>query len=141
MRRSVIAGGEGAVHWRAGVVVVPDRRGQGQDALQDADLYSGGGVTAVSFEVELGFEGLVDGLDGLAQRLEQARSGAFGLALAGRAKQPQPLPGDGGLELGSVVVLVGDEGLPWPAGSQGRVGGQDSQEGLAFVGFSARPCS
>ena len=40
----------------AGAVVVPDRGGQGQDALQDADKYSGGGVSAVAFEVKLGFE-------------------------------------------------------------------------------------
>ena len=72
----------------AGVVVVPDRCGQCQDALQDAHHDSGGGVAAVSFEVELAFEGLVDRLDGLAQRLEQVRAGAFGLALAGRAQQP-----------------------------------------------------
>jgi hypothetical protein len=50
----------------AGVVVVPDRCGQCQDALQDSHQDSGGGVAAVSFEVQLGFEGLIDGLDGLA---------------------------------------------------------------------------
>jgi hypothetical protein len=56
-----------------GVVVVPDRGGQRQDALQDPDHDSGGGVTAVAFEVELGFEGLVDRLDGLARGLEQVQ--------------------------------------------------------------------
>jgi hypothetical protein len=49
----------------AGVIVVPDRGGEGEDALQDADCDSGGGVAAVAFEVKLGFEGLVDRLDGL----------------------------------------------------------------------------
>ena len=52
--------------WCAGVVVVPDRGGQHEDALQDAHEHSGGGVAAVSFEVELAFEGLVDRFDGLA---------------------------------------------------------------------------
>jgi hypothetical protein len=49
----------------AGLVVVPDRCGQGQDALQDADHDSGGGVSAVSFQVELALEGVVDRLDDL----------------------------------------------------------------------------
>ncbi len=57
----------------AGVVVVPDSCGQSQDALQDADDHSGRGVAAMAFEVELGLEGLVDRLDGLAQGLEQVR--------------------------------------------------------------------
>jgi hypothetical protein len=34
-------------------VVVPDGGGQGEDALQDADEYSGWCVAAVSFQVEL----------------------------------------------------------------------------------------
>jgi len=42
------------------VVVVPDRRGQGEDALQDAGEYSGWGMPAVAFEVELAFEGFID---------------------------------------------------------------------------------
>jgi hypothetical protein len=121
----------------AGVVVVPDRRGQGQDALQDAHHDSGDGVAAVSFEVELGFEGLVDRLDGLAQRLEQRRAGPLWLAFADGAQQCELLRGEGGFELRAVVLAVGDEGLPRPGGGQGGVGGQDAQQGLAFVGFGA----
>jgi hypothetical protein len=70
-----------------GFVVEPDRGGQGEDALQDADDDTGDGAAAVAFEVELGFEGLVDRFDDLPQRLEELRSGALGLALAGRAQQ------------------------------------------------------
>jgi hypothetical protein len=62
----MIVGGEGSVDRGGGVVVVPDRRGQGKDALQDPDEDSGGGVAAVAFQVELALEGLVDRLDGLA---------------------------------------------------------------------------
>jgi hypothetical protein len=47
------------------VVVVPDRGGQREYPLQDADEDSGGGVSAVSFEVELALERLVDRLDRL----------------------------------------------------------------------------
>jgi hypothetical protein len=72
------------------------------------------GVAAVSFEVELAFEGLVDRLDGLAQRFEQRRAGPFVLAFAGRAQQVQVPGGESGLELGAVVLPVGDEGLPGP---------------------------
>jgi hypothetical protein len=54
------------VDWCAGVVVVPDGCSQGQDALQDPDHDSGGCVAAVTFEVKLGLEGLVDRFDGLA---------------------------------------------------------------------------
>ena len=68
---------------------MPDRGGQGQDALQDADDYPGGGGPAVSFQVELSFEGVVDSLDDLAQRLEEPGSGRFGFALAGG---PQRVP-------------------------------------------------
>jgi len=47
------------------VVVVPDRGGQGQEALRDTDEYAGGGMAAVLFKVELPFEGVVARLDGL----------------------------------------------------------------------------
>jgi hypothetical protein len=39
---------------------VPDRCGQGEDALQDPYGDAGDGAAAVVFEVELAFEGLVD---------------------------------------------------------------------------------
>ena len=72
-----------------GSVVVPDRSSQGEDALQDADDHPGGGVAAVTFEMELAFEGVVDGLDDLAQRLGELCPGFGGLSLAGRARQDQ----------------------------------------------------
>ena len=46
-------------------------------------------------------------------------------------------PREGGFELRAVVLAVGDEGLPRPGGGQAGVGGQDAQQGLAFVGFGA----
>jgi hypothetical protein len=49
----------------AGVVVVPDRGGQGEDALQDADQDAGGSLTAVAFKVELALVGVEDRFDGL----------------------------------------------------------------------------
>jgi hypothetical protein len=81
-KASVVVGREGAVDRCAGAVVVPDGCGEGQDVLQNAHENTGG-VCAVSFEVELAFEGRVDRFDVLAQGLEQVCSGAFGLAFAG----------------------------------------------------------
>ena len=48
---SVVIGGQGRHDGQAGVVVVPDRVGQGQDALQDADGHPCRGVPAVAFQV------------------------------------------------------------------------------------------
>ena len=64
---------------------MPDRGGQGEDALQDPDHHAAGGAAAMLFEVELAFEGVVDRFDDLAQGLEQVRACPAGLALrAGR---------------------------------------------------------
>jgi hypothetical protein len=86
----------------AGVVVVPDCGGERQQALQHPDEHSAGGVPAVQFQVELAFEGVKDRLDGLAQRFEQRRPGAFGFAAAGPAQQGQPGVGELGFEAAAV---------------------------------------
>jgi hypothetical protein len=62
----------------AGVVVVPDRGGQGEDALQDADQDAGGRFAAVAFEVELALIGVEDRFDGLAQGLEEPGAATVG---------------------------------------------------------------
>jgi hypothetical protein len=63
------------------VAVVPDGGGQGEDALADAGLDSCWGSGSVAFEVELAFEGVVDGLDELSDRFEQVFVGVWGLLL------------------------------------------------------------
>jgi hypothetical protein len=73
----------------AGVVVVPDRGGQGEDALQDADQDPGRGVPVVVLEVELAFVSVEDRLDALAQWFEENSSGPWGFAFSGGAKQVQ----------------------------------------------------
>jgi hypothetical protein len=67
----VIIAGQCAHDRLAGVVVVPDCGGEREDALQDADGHVAGRAAAVSFEVELALEDLIDRLDDLPQRLEQ----------------------------------------------------------------------
>jgi hypothetical protein len=67
---SVVVGGERSQDGLAGVVVVPDGGGEGEESLEDPDQGALAAVGAVAFEAELGLEGGVDGLDDLAQRLE-----------------------------------------------------------------------
>jgi hypothetical protein len=60
---------------------VPDRGGQGQDALQDPDRDPDTGAAAVAFQVQLALEGLVDRLDKLRSGRNSpapARAGARG---------------------------------------------------------------
>src|SRR5215467_14966786 len=76
----------------------------------------------------------------LPQWLEKLRSGALGLALASRAQQRYPLPGEGGFEVFAVVVLIADEDLPGPAGGQRRVVLQDAQQYLPLIGLGAGQC-
>lgn len=56
---------EGAHGRLVGVVVVPDRGDEREDALKDVDGHAAGGAVSVSFEVESPLEGLVDPLDDL----------------------------------------------------------------------------
>ena len=86
----MIVGEQGPGDRLAGAVVVPDRGGQGQDALQHPHNDPRRSVAAVAFQIQLALEGLVDRLDDLPQRAEQVRAGPLGLALAGRAQQPDP---------------------------------------------------
>ena len=67
--------------------VVPDRGGQGEDALQDAYGHAVGGPPAVGFEVELAFEGLIDRLDALADRAQQRPAAAADPAARPMARQ------------------------------------------------------
>ena len=95
---------EGPHDGLAGFVVVPDRGGQCKDPRQDAGEDALVGAAAVSFKVKLAFEGLVDGLDDLAQRLEQVLAGAWGLALAQGSQQDQVTRGEFCLEVRDPLV-------------------------------------
>ncbi len=87
-----------------GACVPLDERFQG-GGLQDAHQDAGGRVPAVVFQVELALEGVEDGLDGLAERFEEAFSGPLAFAFAGAAEQGDPRRGQLSLELGVVVAL------------------------------------
>jgi hypothetical protein len=93
----------------AGGSVVPDGGGQGQKALRDADSNAVDGASAVLFQVERAFEGVVDRLDELADGLEQ-RFTRVGRAVAvGRPDQPDAALGEELVELAGDVALVRDD--------------------------------
>ena len=76
----MIVGGQRAQDRLCGVVVVPDRDGQCENALHDAGDYAAWCAATVLSEVELPFEALVDRLDDLPQWLEQGCPGALWFA-------------------------------------------------------------
>jgi hypothetical protein len=131
----VVVGNQGAGDGLASVVVVPDGGGQSEDALQDAGGDTLDGAAAVAFQVELAFEGVVDRLDPLAQRLEQPLAGPWWFALVGRPQQPHATGGKDGFGLGVAVALVDQDHQPWPAGQQARFDLEQVDEHLALVGF------
>ncbi len=57
------------------MAVVPDGGGEGEQALGDSRGDAGEGAPAVQLEVELAFEGVVNRLDELANRRQQAWPG------------------------------------------------------------------
>ena len=96
-----------------------------------------GGVAAVLFQVELAFEGVVDRLDDLAERLEQAGRRPARARLCGRAAAADRRSGKDSLEIRAVVVLVTDQGLRRAAGEQARIGGEHASSTCALIGFRA----
>ena len=69
------------------MVVVPDRGGEGEEALQYSRCDARDGPPAVAFEVELGLERVIDRLDDLPKRFEVPVARAWFLAVAGRPQQ------------------------------------------------------
>ena len=90
----------------------------------------------MAFEVELGFEGLVDRLDDLAERSQESLSGSQGFFAEGGSDEGDAAGVEFGLEAGRAVSLVGHQDL---AGSLAErvVEFEHCQCGVAFVGFGA----
>src|SRR5690242_215106 len=114
--RSVVVGDQGPGDGLAGGAVVPDGCGEGQDALGDAYADAFDGASAVEFQVELAFEGVVDRLDQLSYRLQQ-RFGWVGPAVAvGRADQRYAVSSQVGVQFGGDVALVTNDDQARPVG-------------------------
>ena len=132
---SVVVGEQGAGGaWLLGGLVVPVRGGEGEESLQDARGDAGGGAPAVVFEAELGFEGLVDRFDDLAERPQEPPPGPGGFCFGGGSDQSDARGGELGFEGGAAVALVGAGGLA-PPGDAGA--GDHVQADVALVGFRA----
>jgi hypothetical protein len=90
----VVVRDQGSGDGGSGLAVVPDRSGHREDALGDPDSDALEGPAAVSFQVELAFEGVVDRFDELADLLEHRLAVAGLLPLAGRPQQLDALLGE-----------------------------------------------
>jgi hypothetical protein len=88
---------------------VPDAGGHGQQTLRNSGVHAVRSTPAVSFQVELSLEGLVDRFDPLADATEVAV--AVGLVLAVRAQQPQSHHLGEFCEVLSGETLVGQQDL------------------------------
>ena len=88
----------------------------------------------MAFEIELAFERLVYGLDGLAEGTQVVVARAGGLGFECWSDQGDAGVGEFGLEAGSPVALVGDEGL---ADGGELTEGDHVQRSVTFVGLGA----
>ena len=79
--------------------------------MEDAGGDAGDSAPAVSFEIQLRLERVVDRLDDLSERFEEALSRTGFLPLAGRTQQGDARPDELGLKLFAVVVFVGNLSL------------------------------
>src|SRR5581483_5386447 len=119
---SVVVGGECSEGAGTVLFVVPDDGGEGEESLKDACGHAGGAAGGVSFKVELRFEGVVDRLDDLAEGAEEALVGSGWFGFERRSDQPRAVIGQGRVEFGRAVTLVGDDGLSAEVGEKLAVG-------------------
>jgi hypothetical protein len=89
----------------------------------------------VAFEVELSLERVVDGLDGLTQRFEDAGAASGSFAFEGRSQQPDTSFAEERLELASGVALVGDKYLTGAGSQQCGLAVEEVAGYVAFVEF------
>src|SRR5678815_3712304 len=108
---SVVVGGEGSQGGLAVAFVVPDDGGEGEEALQHASGDAGEAAGSVAFEIESGFEGLVDRFDDLAEWSREAVPGPGVFGLERWPDHGDAVVGEEGLEFGRAVALVGHDCL------------------------------
>src|SRR6185437_7893291 len=83
-----------APHTAATVLLLPDDGGEGEQALGHADDDSGGGASAVAFQVELVFAGVIDRFDPLAHAGEVAVAAFFVFAVGSGEQHPDLVGGE-----------------------------------------------
>jgi hypothetical protein len=119
----------------SGLFVVPDCDGEREESLQHAGGDAGVGASAVGFEIELAFEGVVDGLDDLTERVQEMGAGAWRPVLVRGSQKGDVVVVEERFELSAGVALVGDEGLTSPTVEQPRFGLEEIAGDDAFVGL------
>src|SRR5258706_3609057 len=132
---SVVVCGQGSHDGLAGVPVVPDGGGQGEDALQDSNGDAGDGASAVLFEIELAFEGVVDRFDALSYCPQQARTGACRFGAVGGSHDSATAVVEPGFRIAVSVALVDDQDQPIRVVKHVRLQGDQIDEDLTFVSF------
>src|SRR6266700_3106961 len=132
---SVVVCDQGSQDWLAGVPVVPDRGGQGEDALQDPHGDAGDGPAAVLFKIELAFEGLVDRFDALPYGPQQAPAGAGGFGAVRGSYDGDSVVVEPGFGVAVAVALVHDQDQPVGVVEHVRLQGDQVDEDFTFVGL------
>src|SRR5918995_4368802 len=128
---SVVKGQQGPLGSDAELPVEPDRGGQGQQSLADADKDPAQGAAAMLFQPELVLEGVDDRLDPLAHPAQRPEPGWLILAVG--ADQEGAQPSDVAFELGPGQALVGQDDR---AGRQGLLAGGVVQQHLGDLAFA-----
>src|SRR5262249_2263726 len=115
--------------------VVPDRGGKREESLQHTRRDAGVGASAVTFEIELALEGVVDRLDDLAERLEESGTRAWRTVLV-RGTQPRAvMVVEERLELAARVALVGDQSLTGTICEEFGFGLEQVTSDVTFIEF------
>src|SRR2546423_1843691 len=100
---SVVVGSQRSLDGFGGGPVVPDSCCHGEQPLGDAGVDAFGGAAAVAFEVELAFEGVVDGLDPLADPADRPVAGRASAGGGGGPREP-PARGGHGASSGAAAL-------------------------------------
>jgi hypothetical protein len=103
----------------------------------DAGADSGDGAAAVQFQVKLALEGVVDGLDELADGFEQVLAGPWGQVAVGGPQDGHAAPGKPVVQFLGDVAIVRDDHQAGPGGDQVRVTFDDCGQDLALIDLRA----
>src|SRR5258706_11058770 len=109
---SVVECDQGSHDRLAGAPVVPDRGGQGEDALQDPHGDTGDGTAAMLLKIQLALEGLVDRFDALPYSTKQAATGAWRFAAVRGSHHGDTAVVEPGFGVAVAVALVHNEDQP-----------------------------
>ena len=123
---------------RADAVVVPDDSGECEEALKDSGDHASGGAPTVTLEIELALQGVVDGLDDLAERLQEPSARTRLLVDASGSNERGVVVLQELLELVGPVALVGEDHLAGAGIEEVGLDLQEVTQHLTLVGLRVR---